>query len=500
MSKIYAFLLFLTLVCLSNSCKLPYDDVDLNVKLSPEYAVPLIETDMNMTDLFDGFDGNTYLQVQANGSFLMSYKGKTLETLPFNLFAGLPEVQTILIAQADMAIPFPAPSNMRIDAIDFKNGFLKWRFNAQATPLTVRLSLPQFTKNGVAFSKTFTLSNAAYRDSIDLTAWHCEPTMGNIVISCQANKANGESVSLVNQGAYELTRFEAKSMVGYFGQFLVALPKDTVALDFFKNWKPNGKIVFSEPKMTFEFDNSYGFPVQVRTSAAESTNQSGQKIALQSPLTTGINLSYPSLNEVGASKKVILTIDNKNSNLGDVISSYPTQFAHSVVGITNLGNTSKVAGFYTDAARLRASYNIEVPLVGTADKFAVFDTMVLDLSKFSEVTAAEFKLTTDNGLPLDMTLQGYFINSTGAVIDSLVTTEPVILRGAPTTPLGTTIGTSKAYNFIKMDAAKFTSVRSAKKIIVKYTVSSTNNGINPVRINADQSFGLKLGVRVGVNL
>jgi hypothetical protein len=324
--------------------------------------------------------------------------------------------------------------------------------------------------------------------------------MGNIVMSCQAHKSTGESVSLNNQGSYELTRFESKSMKGYFGQFLVSIPKDSFSFDFFKNWRPNGKILFTEPTITINFDNSMGVPTRLLTANAEASNPTGTKTVLQSPFTTGVDIAYPTIAQIGTSKKSSTLIYSKNSNIVSALAGYPTVFSYSFLVSTNVGNTSKVAGFLNDDSRLKMSLNMDIPLVGTAENFTVLDTMVLDLSKFTEVTKAEFKITTDNGLPLDMALQGYFVNSSGAIIDSLVQTQPLILRGAPTTTLGTTIGTSLAYNFVKMDEAKFTSIRSAKKIIVKYTVSSTNNGANPVQINSAQNFNLKLGVRVGVNL
>jgi hypothetical protein len=493
-------LLLTTSVCLVSSCKIPFDEVDLNVKLTPEYAVPLVETDMNVQDLLGGFNGNAFLQLQSDGSFKMSYLSQTIETQPFNLFSGLPEVQTIPITQQDVVIPFPAPANTNIDVIEFKKGYFKWRFDPQPTTVTVKITIPQFTKNGQPFMTSFALSNAAVSDSINLAGWICEPTMGNIVINYKATKLTGESVSLNNQGDYAITRFESKSMKGYFGEFILPIPKDSFVFDFFKTWRPNGKIQFTEPVVTVNFDNSLGFPTRLLTTKVEGTNQAGEKIALQSPFSSGVDIDYPNLSQIGTSKKTTTTINNKNSNIVSVMGSYPTTLSYSFIALTNTGNTSKASGFLNDDSKLKMSVNIDIPLIGTAENFTVLDTMVLDLSKFSQVTNAEFKITTDNGLPLDMALQGYFINSSGVVIDSLVQKEPLILRGAPTTTLGTTIGTSPAYNFVKMDAAKFTSIRSAKKIIVKYTVSSTNNGANPVQINRSQNFNLKLGVRVGVDL
>ena len=67
MSKNYYLLpLFLTIASLLGSCKLPYDDVDLNVKLTPEYAVPLVETSMNIKDLFNGIDGGGHIALSGH--------------------------------------------------------------------------------------------------------------------------------------------------------------------------------------------------------------------------------------------------------------------------------------------------------------------------------------------------------------------------------------------------------------------------------------------------
>ena len=493
MSKFFTFFSLFTFFCLINACKIPYDDVDFNVKLTPEYAVPLVQTNMNMGDLFERFDGSSYLKIQANGRLMMSYKSRVLETPPFNLFATLPDVQTFPITEQNTVISFPSPNDTRIDAIDFKKGFLKWRFDAQSTSLNVNISIPQLTKNGQMFRANFILSDTPYRDSIDLNGWTCTPTQDNIVISYVAKTASGETVSLNFQGAYEITRFEYKTVKGYFGQLFIPLPKDSLGFDFFQLWKKNGKILFTEPTITVNFENSMGVQTRIVTSTAETVNQAGERYALQSPLTLGVNINNPTFGQIGTFQKTAVTIDNKNSNLTTLVSTAPILFSQSIVALINIGNTSKVAGFLNDDSRLRVSFGVDIPFVGTAENFVVYDTLALDLAKFSEVANAEFKITTDNGLPIDMKIQGYFINSTGSIIDSLVQKEPLILRGAPTTSAGTTIGTSLAYNFVKMDAAKFTNIRSAKKVIVKYTVSSTNNGANPVIVNSSQNFGLKLG-------
>jgi hypothetical protein len=498
MNQNYALFAGLMLIFFVSACTKPFDAVDLNVNLTPEYAVPLVETDMNVQDLFDGFNGNAFLQIQSNGSFVMSSQSQTIETPLINVLSQIPTIISVPILDKNMIRAFPKPDSMRIDAVDFKSGFFKWRFAAQSTPLTVTLTVPQITKNGVTLTKTFTLSNQAVRDSIDLKDWTCVPTQGVILISYDATTNMGESISLVNQGSYEFTNLGYKNIKGYFGSLLMSFPKDSIALDFFKNWRPNGKISFSEPRITYNITNPFGFPIRLRSSVIEGINQAGQKTGLSSPLSGGEDIAFPSMSEMGQSKTTTKVIDDKNSNIVQVLEKHPTAIYYSCLGIANLGSNPNSTSFITEDSRLKMSLKMDIPLIGSAEKFAVLDTMVLDLSKFSEVSKAEFKLTTNNDLPLDMALQGYFVDASGVIIDSLVQNQPLILRGAATTTFGTTIGSSLAYNFIKIDEKKFAAIRTAKKIIVKYTVSSTNNGANPVKINASQNFNLKLGVRATI--
>ncbi len=498
MNQNYAFFAGLMLVFFISSCTKPFDSVDLNVNLTPEYAVPLVETNMNVQNLFEGFNGNAFLQIQPNGNFVMSSQSQTIETPLIDILGQIPTVMSIPILAKNMVRAFPKPDSMRIDVIDFKGGFFKWRFDAQSTPLKVTLTIPQITKNGASLKKEFTLSNEAIRDSISLKDWTCTPTQGVIVITYDATTALGESIALENKGSYELTNLAYKTIKGYLGVLLMPFPKDSITFDFFKNWRPNGKISFSEPRITYDITNPFGFPIRLRSSAIEGINQAGQKTSLTSTLMAGEDIAFPLLNEMGQSKKTTKVIDDKNSNIVQLLDNRPTALYYSCLAVANLTSNSNTIGFITDDSRLKMSLKMDIPLIGSAEKFAVLDTMVLDLSKFSEVSKAEFKLTTNNELPLDMALQGYFVDGSGIIIDSLVQNQPLILRGAATTTIGTTIGSSLAYNFIKIDEKKFAAIRTAKKIIVKYTVSSTNNGANPVKINASQNFNLKLGVRATI--
>ena len=161
---------------------------------------------------------------------------------------------------------------------------------------------------------------------------------------------------------------------------------------------------------------------------------------------------------------------------------------------------NKMTGFISDASTLKVKMDMELPIFGTAKNFVAYDTLDINFAQFVEVGAAEFKLTTVNGLPLDVDLQGYFLSSSGSLIDSLSASAVPILRGAPTSPNGTAIGSTPNYKFVKMDTALFDRIRPARKMIVKYTISTSNNGSLPVRIGAGQRFEMKVGVRAGIKL
>ena len=135
---------------------------------------------------------------------------------------------------------------------------------------------------------------------------------------------------------------------------------------------------------------------------------------------------------------------------------------------------------------------------GAARNFEVNDTFPINLASAQDITKAEFKILTDNGMPIDVSLQGYFAKANGQILDSLYAQKAQILKGAPVGSNGLPTGISSAANIISVDAVKLNKIReTAKKLIIRYSFSTTNAGSVPVKLAAKQGVRLRIGVKFG---
>jgi hypothetical protein len=145
---------------------------------------------------------------------------------------------------------------------------------------------------------------------------------------------------------------------------------------------------------------------------------------------------------------------------------------------------------------------VELLLEGQLKDFGADQTLNLDFGSFADSTAfedAEFKLVTENTMALSTNLQVYFKDANGNTIDSLfVGAAPDIIKAGPVDPLtGFTTGSTRTETFIPMSAVRFENLRKNAKIaFLKTTFTSAQNGTIPIKILANQSAVVKMGVRV----
>jgi hypothetical protein len=161
----------------------------------------------------------------------------------------------------------------------------------------------------------------------------------------------------------------------------------------------------------------------------------------------------------------------------------------------NPDSANRVVGFLTDSSKFKFQVELEVPMHGSVRNFELNDTLAIDLSKNDKVSQAEFKILTDNKMPIDLALQGYFIDQNGKILDSLYTATAPILRGAPVGSDGLPTGVTTTTNVVNLPAAKFDRLKTAKRIVVKYNISTTSNGAVSVRLKANQAVRVRIGVR-----
>lgn len=487
------FLSFLTVI----GCRIrPFDDINFS-GLESEWAVPLIDTDKTFGDIISGFDPQAVVQIAADGSIVLRYKGAYTAKSTLDIFANFQNT-SLPLTDTVMAIPFKLPQGVHIDSVKLKGGSFQWVFLASTEgPLTVTLKLPQLKKNGVPFQKVFTLNTSLYSEGIDLAGYDLRPLRDSIFFVHDARKSNGERVNLTSKGGIIIKDFQAAFAKGYFGQSVFDVPRDTIKIDFFNQWK-GGAVKFGDPKLIATLDNSFGVPVRAIMKVGEITTLDGRILQLQSQLTTGVDVAYPTISQIGQSKRTVVTFDNSNSNLAQIISENPVAIDYKIDGLMNPTNDTSITGFLTDSSRFNLQVELEVPMYGSARNFEVNDTFPINLAASGNITKAEFKILTDNGMPIEVSVQGYFATETGQILDSLYAQKAQILKGAPVGANGLPTGVSSAENLVTIEAAKLTKIRdTAKKLVVRYSFSTTNSGSVPVKLLSKQGVRVRIGVKFG---
>lgn len=511
MRKLYGLFAAIAFLCFSCNQFQELEDLE-GVKYDAEYAVPIIDTRLSLEDLLEGFEENATLVVNNDGSLSFIYQDTVITQTSDDIFnsinASLPPV--IPISGPNVALPFSSPDGLQIDRLDLKGGTLSYYLeNKNNESVAIKITFPQVTKNGVPL--TYQLSLPAYSGTgsapiatnivapTDLSGYKIETVNDSIYLNYEAVTPSGNKVNLSNF-FIRLQNLSFLYAEGYFGNFLYEGTRDTLDIDFFDNWI-RGDVYFENPRITLNVENSFGIPTRARVNALNVLTVKNQVLQLESPyVTNGIDFPYPALNEVGQVKTGSFSFTKENSNIDVILGEGPVAIDYDVDAVTNPDNNPGIRGFIAENSYYKASLEVELPLYGRASGFVVQDTLDLDFSSYEDVDKVEFKLVVDNGTPLDVAIQGYFLNESGGIIDSLLAAPQTLIQGAPVNADGVATGTQQKITFIPFDGERFTRIqRRGKRLWISAAFSTLNNGATSVRVINTQDVRIRMGAKLGVS-
>ena len=500
MKKLSLLILFGLPLFLIISCSKLGVEFDTTVKA--DIAVPLLESETTVKDMLVGLDSSTVLRFENDGQVIAQFSANAQSKTTLDPFNGIPS-NFIPLLDTVSTIPFAPPGGLKILNADFKKGMTNFIVtNNYAEALTITFRIPQMTKGGIAFKKTFALaaSAASIKDSLDLTGYSLTVTNDEIKVYYDAIKnTTKERVKLANV-QFAFSNMQGKYVKGYFGVNRFDVPRDSINISFIEQLI-SGEVRFTEPKITLLMDNSYGIPVRTNVKTAEVLTTENKRMSLTgSFVSNGVNISYPSLTETGQFKTTQVVLDKTNSNVVDIISSKPKSLVYDIDGVINPDGNRNITGFFTDSSYFKMKVNFEIPIYGTIKNFVERDTVEFTFPSINEVDHVELKVIADNGTGLNAGLQAYFLDASNRIVDSLYSTATpqILLKASQVDAAGKVTAPTRQISYVKIDAAKLQRLQASKKAILKYTFSTVNDGTTPVRLMASQQIKVKLGAIVGV--
>ncbi|MEY4905705.1 MAG: hypothetical protein RLZZ292_3520, partial [Bacteroidota bacterium] len=224
--------------------------------LSPEFAVPLVNTRLSVGDILKSFGNTSTIVIEPNGQIKMYYEGKAIEKRASDLLSFPPRIE-FAAPQASSSIPMQPVGGMNIKSVALKAGSVKYGFTASEN-LTVIVTIPELSKGGAAFRQTETVTPGKYQSaSYDLSGYTLSPSSSKLTISYEAKKANGSLVTNLDfLGTFDNLAYSY--IEGYMTEQPYNFDRQQIILNLFTDFV-SGDLQFVDPKVILTVENSFGF-------------------------------------------------------------------------------------------------------------------------------------------------------------------------------------------------------------------------------------------------
>jgi len=473
------------------------DDIEVS-SWQPELAIALVNTSVSIQDLLDDFDSGGHLVVDNDKFMTLVYESNVF-SVSGDKVVEIPDF-TIPIVDTNVIVPYSMiNASFDIDFFSIKSGKLDYAYQSPySEDMNVMIEIKNITQNGASliFSEMANFTGTSpvnVSGSIDLSGYNMDFANDEIKIRYVATDATGNRKYLDNM-SMSFNSFEYDLAQGYFDQHAFTLPNDTILIDLFEN-AVAGNIQIEDPKIRLIIKNSFGVPIQMTAQNLEAVTNA-DKINVTTILDSGVAFDYPSVAEIGQFKTTTIEINSNNSNLADVISSNPKQLNYQWNAISNPDANPNLKGFVMDDSRFDVDVEVEIPVWFSARNFAIEEVNEFDASFLEDVISAEFKLITENGLPVEAGVQVYFLDDNGMILDSLLSgVNNTLIPSAIVDNNGKVITTSKGEEVVEIAGARIDNIRNATQIAINGTISTAEMGTVAVKFYADYGINFKLGVK-----
>lgn len=474
------------------------DDVEVS-SWQPEVAVALVNTSVSIQDFLDDFDSGGHLVVDNDKFMTLVYESNVF-SVSGDKVVEIPDF-SIPVIDTSVTVPYSMiNSPFDIDFFSIKNGKLDYAFKSPyPEDMDVIIEVRNITQNGtkLQFTEYADYTGASpvnVNGSIDLSGYIMDFSTDQIEIRYIATNATGTRKHLDNM-EMSFNSFEYDMVQGYFDQYQFDLPTDTILIDLFEN-AVAGNLQIEDPKIRLIIKNSFGVPIQMSTQELQAETVLDGNMDINTVLDNGVSFAYPTAMEVGQFKTTTIEINSTNSNLADIISSSPTQLNYEWNAMSNPDADPTLKGFVKDDSRFDVDLEVEIPVWFSAQNFSIEEISEFDASFFDDIISAEFKLITENGLPLEAGVQVYFLDDNGMVLDSLLNgINNTVIPAASVDNDGKVIASSTGEEVVEIAGTRLENIRMATQIAINGTVSTTDMGTVAVKFYADYGMNFKLGVK-----
>ena len=529
------FLLLLSVILLPSCFNNIIDKVNQieDLRWNPNLSVPLAYGSFTINDFIDDLEGEDYsITSSEDGLILFNYSvGEVFSTTASDLIDIEDESRSLALRPdlsdiPDLSIPVTGtftlnetheidvspPDGDKLYLLQVKEGTLEISATGSLPGSgEVLISFGCVTRNDapleVSFEWNYDGTNAQqFVRSIDLRGYEIDYT-NNGTTENYLSFTTSLSVSLDNQ------RISLQDMLSVdlgfrsleFSQVLATVQPRSVTADSYEMTIEfmddiiDGDYYFDEPAITLNVENSFGVPLQIAILDLIARSESKGQLEMTGTIVDAPQaINYPSFEEIGQSARTTITVNHENSNLPSVISWQPETITYTFEGSVKEAGVDDVH-FILDTSRIEATLKIEIPWIGRIEDLVFEDSIDFDGSQLDdvdeEIAQALFRLSTSNGLPVNATVQVYFVSEFGAVVDSLFYDDQHVLTAGQIDASGRVSQPRRKETDVIADKDRLARISDAGSIIIKAQLSTPENSTRSIRIYSDDRLDINLFVQ-----
>lgn len=502
--KLNQFIILLVVIISSIlSCGVRDEITNAEVEISDqEFAIPIINSQLSISSLTDiDTEGKSSIRIDEQGRATAVYDGTLVRNEAEFLFPPLPGIGDNILPDTNSNVMLPFDPLYRIDEAIFDKTNMSFYFkHVSDEPITVTVSVPSLTKEGKIWKNTFIISpNNGQIDyetpGSDLTDYEVFPIDNSINFVYDARLPSGERVKM-DYAAMRVDVLAFQRVVGYFGNRVFDISGSDIKVNIFNSWLSGG-LDFSDPRLSLRVDNSFGFPVRSRVNKLKVVTKNGNSFDIQSEaIDNGLYFDFPTIEEGTVTKQTTYYFDKDNSNLRELFNDKVLRVDYDIDALTNPDEDTSIPNFVNLDAFFQVNLFLEVPMLGQALEFTLGDTLDIDLTQIEDATNLEFKIIHDNGFPVDIRSQVYFLADDGEVVDSTFSDGTLLLDGATVDANGEATNSNKVIRYETFDSGRLEKIKSCSRIFVKGSLDTSIDYGKELWIYDDYVLDLKIGAKV----
>jgi hypothetical protein len=513
------------------------DKYDFTVRWEPGFEGPLAWGDLSIEDMLTRFDTSGYL-IEDSTNFLY-FIFDTSETVYADEYIDIPNQEFLQVFfQTPTDIPGSSLGNIgdtvkfiqvesfewertgdeRLDSVHMKGGEIVI-FVTSTIKHTGILTIysEEVDMNGEQYRQTIEIGDPSGNFSTIVRV----PLAGS---SLRLDNSNPDTTflemifefDLINSGAdilaseiVSITKsfqdLDYQGVYGYAGVYdSLIIDKDLIEFssmpeDFI------GRIQLADPQLHLRVENSFGVPFGIELLDLEARFKDASMIPITlDPDVNPIIIDAPDYSQIGQTILSHTAIDSNNSNINEIANTDLTGLQFSV---NALGNpTGFMNNFILDTSHLDVNIEVVIPMHLRAEGLELADTFDFDIGGdegFSRenIKSFMFQLETENGLPLDVSIQVYFMDSNDDLIDSLFNEQNWnILPSGVVDDDGKVIMTTYNKVEVPLTESQIDNVFMTERVMIKTLVETTDQGTRDIKFYSTNSLGFKLGARAEVSV